>query len=307
MFKNKLSNTNKRVFPESMQVPESEGMTDTRPGKVRRSEDIPTIPAKVEKHLEKSRLIEIGCAAMCGVTMLATLAIAFKPVPDMAVYEDGSTKRLRPLEANSQTEAQRVFEVTSKRYANLYTWFGTRVDPDDPTQRVMIENKKVKVPYDEGSKSGSEGYVPETVWEERHFLADEIMMPTMRSIAKIISQDTNNVIWRNGTSPMSVGYRLQYKNGSPSFPEEVESGKWKMIVNAVIERWSPLIDNVLTISRAPLQYVDMELYVRRTGRHSGQIPNRFGVDELAYGKKDGIEIYFTRPFKPQEQGPPEVN
>jgi hypothetical protein len=300
MPKENASN-NSSIFPETMEIP----LGSNHRGDLLGSDQIPNLPKKVEQHLAKQRQESRISLGISGIVMVALVAIAFKPVPSLEVRPDGTTAKLRPLEAGSDTELKLVQDIVGKRLPVLYTWFGSRPDPEDPSHRTMIENKKMPISWSDNGKDQACGEVPATVWEERHILTNEIMMSTLCSIANQI-ESSNGVIWQNTNSPLATGYRLMLKNGSPSFPEEIGQGQWKVVLNGVIERWSPSAVNLATLSHTTLQYVDWEVYVRRTSSQHSLIPNERGVDELAWGTKDGLEIYAIKPYDPRKEKDPDV-
>jgi hypothetical protein len=295
------ANNNASIFPSSMEVPLG---TNYR-GELLGSDQVPDIPRKVEKHLVQQRLESRITLGVMGFIALAMAAIAFKPVPTLEVRPDGTTAKLRPMEAGSDTELKLVRDIVGKRLPILYTWFGSRPDPEDPSHRSMIENKRMPIAWSVDGKNEDCGEIPATAWEERHILTNEIMMSTLCSIAKQI-ESSNGVIWTNTNSPLATGYRLILKEGSPSFPEELGQGKWKVVLNGVIERWSPSAVNLATLSNTTLQYVDWEVYVRRTSPQHSLIPNERGIDELAWGTKDGLEVYAINPYDPRKETDPEV-
>lgn len=262
------------------------------------SESIPVLNPNVEVVLARLVITQAATVVALVLLVIAFFGVAFKPVPDLVIANDGTPQKTKPITDADLSEPQQVIRFLENRLPILYTWVGVVPNPNDPTGTTFIKDDGLPVSALNPTTKKTEvvGRIPTSVFNEQFILSEAIRESTLAGIAALIAK-TNGIIWQ--TTPenpnLGVSYRFVFR-ARPQFPTEVEPGRWKVVVNADIVRVAPTLGIVPSTEK--IQAFNFDIYVRRAGRG----PSLFLDDRkdiVAYGKSSGFEIDAMIPFSPQ--------
>ena len=266
------------------------------------SEAVPVLNDQSQKLLVNLTLsfaaLSVGFI-LCGIGLILN---AQRPVPDLVVDRSVAAK-VQPLTPAEAPEPEMVVRSIEQKFPLLYTWVGLIPNPKDPTRTTFLKDPGRTV---ETRSSGSIK-IPTSVWNEQYFLAEPIRVQTLQAIADLIAKTGQNIWTVDPNNPaLGISYRFIFR-GRPRFPEEVEPGRWKVIVQGDIVKQSPTLIGPPKAQK--LQAIDFEVYVRRAGRnipiHIGEDADTQGTDIVAHGKSTGFEVDAMIPFNPDKEPLPQ--
>jgi hypothetical protein len=271
------------------------------------SEQVPVISDNMERLMFRLVLILGGFLGVLFLGVIALLGIAFRPLPDMVVD---------PLERPEVNEAQQVVTFIEDRLPRLYTWAGVIRNPKDPSGLTFISDPGKEINLEDPDATNNPesaknnlptGRIPTSVYNEQFILGERIRLSTLREIAKVMERTGKVVFQTDPQNPFQgVSYRFVFR-GRPQFPVEESPGRWKIIVNADIVRFSSTMSGTRTPSL--VQDFNFIVYVRRSARVPNIVPDldsKDGLDLVAYGKENGFEIDWMTPYLPQDETVPPV-
>jgi hypothetical protein len=235
-----------------------------------------------------------------GLLLLAIgfLGIAFKQNPDFVYGDDGTSKRMRPLEFDEQKEADRIKSFLEKRLPALFTFSPMMPDEKDPTGRNFVPD-----PFEHQIilENNDRQTIPTTVYREQYVFADPQRINIMRTIAKLYKQVENEISSQTPVDSVSklITYRYRRRSAVPMIPKEISHGRWEVIVHADIIRHTPMLE-LLPEDKRVFKSFKWRVIVSRADKVPRLLNDFNGQDLVAWGHSDGYQIEYLMEHKLSE-------